>query len=153
MKNCYRRDNPGPSATDGALGWTLLWAVYQRENGVWGSQERHRMQTCFGGPGQWTNWKGFEKTPWVHFHRRKRPARMVFEQKSLNAVKASPSPSSTKSSACAGGRGSTWKHERRNHSHSTRKYQGIPRLSIVLKLFARVVLKRLQVVAERFCEW
>ena len=32
------------------------------ENGVWGSQERHRVQTCSKGPGQWTNW-GPEKAP------------------------------------------------------------------------------------------
>ena len=51
----------------------------------------------------------------------KAPARIVFEQKSRNAVKALPSPSSTKSSACAGGRGRTRKHERGKHSHSIRK--------------------------------
>ena len=33
------------------------------ENGVWGSQRRHRVQTCCGGPGQWTNWRGSEKGP------------------------------------------------------------------------------------------
>ena len=153
MKNCYRRDNPGPSATDGALGWTLLWAVYQRKMVSEEAKNAIECKPVLEDLDSEPTEKDLKKTPWVHFHRRKRPARMVFEQKSLNAVKASPSPSSTKSSACAGGRGSTWKHERRNHSHSTRKYQGIPRLSIVLKLFARVVLKRLQVVAERFCEW
>ena len=39
--------------------------LYTRDwdNGVWGSQRRHRVQTCCGGPGQWTNWRGSEKGP------------------------------------------------------------------------------------------
>ena len=54
------------------------------ENGVWGSQRRHRVQTCCGGPGQWTNWR----KALVSLPPGKAPARIVFEQKSRNAVKA-----------------------------------------------------------------
>ena len=141
LKFCYGRDNPGPSATDGALGRTLLWAVCQREYGVFGSTERHRLLTLDNEPTKVELKEALE-----YLHLEKRAARMVI-------------PGCGWYSACARGKkGTTMMRDanivtlyknRPARRDCTNNYQGIEFPSIAIKLFARVVVKGLQVLAER----
>ena len=142
LKFCYGRDNPGPSATDGALGRTLLWAVCQREYGVFGSTERHRLLTLDNEPTKVELKEALE-----YLHLEKRAARMVI-------------PGCGWYSACARGEKGTTMMRDANiitlyknkpaRRDCTNNCQGIEFPSIAIKLFARVVVKGLQVLAERF---
>ena len=142
LKFCYRGDNPGPSATDGAVGSTwLLWAVCQREYGVFGSTERHRLLTLDNEPTKVELKEALE-----YLHLEKRAARMVI-------------PGCGWYSACARGKKGTTMMRDANiitlyknkpaRRDCTNNCQGIEFPSIAIKLFARVVVKGLQVLAER----
>ena len=72
LKFYYARDNPGPSAIDEALGRTLPRAVCQREYGVFGSTERHRVLTLDNKPTKVEMKEALE-----YRHLEKRAARVV----------------------------------------------------------------------------